>query len=1097
MRDTFGLELPIKTVFDARTLEALAAQIDLALLEGPHAPRMPAIEAAPKEGAAPLSFSQERMWLIQSLDPASTAYNIVVALRIGGELDIAALSGALRILHERHAILRSTIRLVDDRPQQEIGPASEAPLAIVDLRDRGGDEAIAEAVRIAEADAKTPFDLAQGPVMRSQLFRTGEQRSLLSLVLHHVAGDQWSIGVLGRELAVLYNAAVGGSQGELPKLPVSYRDYALWQRSRLLGPEFERQLAFWRQKLDDLPPAELPTDRPRPRLPTLKGGFCQIDIPPALIGVLEQLGRSAGTTLFMTMLTAFATLLHRITGQEDIPIGIPVANRTQSVTEGLVGTFVNTLVLRTDLSGNPTFGQALQRVRATALEAFANQDVPFDWLVQALGQRRDTTRAPLVQIMFNVANAPMHGIEFDGLDWEPVIVDRGGAQFELSMAVDPIITRQLSVEYNTDLFDRPTIERLIGRYLTILEAAAAAPATALAALPLLPDDERRLLRAWNATDAPYPRDQIFVSLFEDQAARDPDAAAVSFEGGAWSYSELNVRANAVAHQLRALGVGAGVLVALCVPRSPALLAALLGVQKSGGAYVPLDPDYPSQRLEYMLVDSGAKVLITAGHATDGMQLPECVETLDLGVLVEAGSPDNPTRATEPKDTAYVIYTSGSTGRPKGVAVPHGALLNFLCSMQDIPGLTAEDVLAAVTTVSFDIAALELYLPLMVGARIELVPRATAADGPALAQLLVASGASVLQATPSTWRMLIEAGWSGRSGFRALSGGEPLPRDLADAVLTRVDKLWNLYGPTETTVWSTLDLLERNGAAISIGRPIANTQVHILDRAGEPTPIGVAGEICIGGAGVAAGYLGRPGLTAERFIPDSLSERPGARLYRTGDLGRWGTDGKLQHLGRLDQQVKIRGFRIELGEIETLLRGHQAVREAVVAAREAQPGDQRLVAYLAYHDGEDLTASEVRRYLRRQLPDFMIPSIVMAVESLPLTPNGKMDRNALPDPFRTALRAAVDMSPPAPGPEQLIAEIWRSVLAVERVSADDNFFELGGHSLLSLRVAQAVEQRTGYRMDPRTLFFHTLRQVAASLPPEAAPVDLPRSRARGR
>ena len=491
------------------------------------------------------------------------------------------------------------------------------------------------------------------------------------------------------------------------------------------------------------------------------------------------------------------------------------------------------------------------------------------------------------------------------------------------------------------------------------------------------------------------------------------------------------------------------------------------------------------------------MLVTAGAATERLEIPDGVETLDLDALTDVGSADNPPCAAGPQDTAYVIYTSGSTGKPKGVAVPHGALLNFLCSMQETPGLTAEDVLAAVTTVSFDIAALELYLPLMVGARIELVSRATAADGPALAQLLIASGASVLQATPATWRMLLEAGWSGRPGFRALSGGEPLPRDLADAVLARADKLWNLYGPTETTIWSTLDLVERDGAAVSIGRPIANTQVHILDQAGEPSPIGVAGEICIGGAGVATGYLGRPGLTAERFIPDSLSEQPGARLYRTGDLGCWGADGKLRHLGRLDHQVKIRGFRIELGEIETLLRGHDAVREAVVVAREAQPGDQRLVAYLVYRDGEDLTPSDVRRYLREQLPDFMIPSIVMAMESLPLTPNGKADRGALPDPFRTATRAAVAYNPPAAGAEQMIAEIWRSVLAIEHVSADDNFFELGGHSLLTLRVAQAVEQRTGCRMDPRTLFFHTLRQVAALVPLPMDRADRPLALTHGR
>ncbi len=1097
VRDSFGLELPLKTVFDARTLEALANQIDLALLGRRHAPRMPTIESTLHQGPAPLSYSQERMWLIQSLDPASTAYNIAVALGISGQLDTAALSGALGVLLERHPILRSTIRLVGHRPQQEIGPAPDAPLTIVDLRNLEDHEAQAEAMRLAEVDARTPFDLTQGPVIRSHLFRTGEQSSLLSLVLHHVAGDQWSVGVLGRELAVLYNAGLAGRQVKLPTLPVNYRDYALWQRSGLPGPEFERQLVYWRQKLSDLPFAELPTDRPRPRLPSLKGEFCQIAIPAALIETLEQLGRGSGATLFMTMLTAFATLLHRTTGQEDIPIGVPVANRSQSVIEGLVGTFVNTLVLRIDVSGNPSFGQALQRVRATALEGFSHQDVPFDWLVQALGQRRDTSRAPLAQIMFNVTNAPMHGIALDALDWKPLLLDRGGAQFELSLTVDPIVTRLLFVEYNTDLFDRPTIERLISQYFTILEAATATPATRLAALPLLPAGERSLLQDWNSTDASYPQDRVFAGVFEDQAARSPDAIAVSFEGATLSYAELNARANVVAHHLRALGVGPGVLVALCVPRSPALLAALLGIQKSGGAYVPLDPDYPKQRLEYMLVDSGAKVLVTASHAITSLEIPESVDTLDLDALTEVGSAHNPTSAAGPRDTAYVIYTSGSTGRPKGVAVSHGSLLNFLYSMQDTPGLTSEDVLAAVTTVSFDIAALELYLPLMTGARIELVSRIVAADGPALARLLVASGASVLQATPSSWRMLLEAGWSGRPGFRALSGGEPLPRDLADALLGRVETLWNLYGPTETTIWSTLDRVERGVATMSIGRPIANTQVHILDRAGEATPIGIAGEICIGGAGVATGYLGQPGLTAERFIPDSLSQQPGGRLYRTGDLGCWGADGKLRHLGRLDHQVKIRGFRIELGEIETLLRGHEAVREAVVVAREAQPGDQRLIAYLVYRDGEDLTPGDVRRYLREQLPDFMIPSIVVALESLPLTPNGKVDRSALPEPFRTAPRAAVGYNAPAPGAEQMIAEIWQSVLSVERVSAEDNFFELGGHSLLSLRVAQAVEQRTGYSMDPRTLFFHTLRQVAALLPPRAAHADRPPSRARGR
>jgi amino acid adenylation domain-containing protein len=642
------------------------------------------------------------------------------------------------------------------------------------------------------------------------------------------------------------------------------------------------------------------------------------------------------------------------------------------------------------------------------------------------------------------------------------------------------------IEYNTDLFDAATIERLAGQYFTILDAAAAAPATRLSALPMLPEAQRALLRRWNATAADWPRQATFPRLFQDQAARSPDAVAISFDGGTLRYGELDAQANAVARALRGLAVGPGVIVALCATRSPLLLVALLGIQKAGGAYLPLDPDYPAERLEFMLADSGARVLATAGDAAAAVHVPHTVAVLDLAAAAASnGAPAGPPPCgAAPADTAYVIYTSGSTGRPKGVAVPHAALLNFLWSMRARPGLAAADTLAAVTTISFDIAGLELYLPLLVGARIELVPAAAAADGAALARVLAASGATVMQATPATWRMLLDAGWAGAPGLRALCGGEALPRDLADALLTRVSELWNLYGPTETTIWSTLGRIMPGAAPIFIGRPIANTEVHVLDPAGAPVPIGVAGEIVIGGAGVADGYLGRPALTAERFVPDALSGRPGARLYRTGDLGRWNADGTIQHLGRLDHQVKIRGFRIELGEIEAVLRAHPAVHHAVLAARAAQDGDQRLVAYIVYRDGEALTASDTRRHLRGRLPEFMIPSIVMALESLPLTPNGKLDRAALPDPFRTEAAAARGHVPPAPGLEQTMAAIWCALLSIEQVSANDNFFELGGHSLLSLRVARLVERRTRRRMDPRTLFFHTLREVVAMLGQDA-------------
>jgi amino acid adenylation domain-containing protein len=507
---------------------------------------------------------------------------------------------------------------------------------------------------------------------------------------------------------------------------------------------------------------------------------------------------------------------------------------------------------------------------------------------------------------------------------------------------------------------------------------------------------------------------------------------------------------------------------------------LLGVQKSGGAYVPLDPDFPAERLSFMLADSGATVLLTAEETAAGVDVPAGVRLVDLGAEAAAlaGMSDaNGETGAGPRDPAYVIYTSGSTGRPKGVVVSHGALANFLEAMQREPGLTEADVLAAVTTISFDIAGLELYLPLMVGARIALLSRETAADGPALAAQLEACGATVLQATPATWRLLLEAGWAGSPTLRALCGGEALTRDLADALLARTQEVWNLYGPTETTVWSTVERVEGDGGPITIGRPIANTQVYVLDRQGEPVPIGVPGELWIGGAGVALGYHGRPELTAERFVPDRVGRVAGGRLYRTGDLGRWRADGRLEHLGRLDTQVKIRGFRIELGEIETALSAHPAIRDAVVVAREAGPGDLRLIAYVVYQPGEDLTVSDVRRHLRRKLPDYMIPSVVVALEAIPLTPNRKVDRAALPDPYEHGTRGAASHEPPAPGMEQLLADIWREVLHVDRVGADDNFFELGGHSLLSLRAAAAVEKRTGWRMDPRMLFFQSLRQIA--------------------
>jgi amino acid adenylation domain-containing protein len=1090
IREEFNLELPLALLFQARTLQALAGEIDLALQQRLHAPRTPSIAANAGAGPAPLSYSQGRMWLIQSLEPTTTAYNIPVALRLRGPLDAAALSRAFDILYERHEMLRCVVRLENGHPSQVIAPWASGALAIEDLRDHGND-ALAEARRRCVAEASTPFDLAHGPVIRARLYRAGTNDHVLMMVIHHIAADQWSLGILGRELSALYSVCTQRSSLQLEPLPISYRDYARWQHSAPLQAEQEELLSYWRTTLAHLPPLELPTDRPRGRLASLAGAIHQIEIPQAVLARAEQLAATTGGTLFMTMLAAFATLLHRISGQDDIAIGVPVANRPQRATENLVGTFVNTLALRIDLAGNPTFLELLQRVRRIALEAFAHQNLSFDRLVQEFGRRHDATRAPLVQVMFNVTNAPMHGIELDGIAWEPLLLDRAGAQFEIGISIDTDVSKQFFIEYNTDLFYSSTIRRLVGQYFTVLAGATAAPHTRIRHLEILPAEEFAMLNAWNDTTVRHDESVVFSRLLERQAARAPAAPAISFNGTTLTYGQLNARANAIAHRLHQLGAGPGTLVGICIHRSPALLAALLGVQKSGAGYVPLDPDFPAERKRFMLSDSGARIVVTAGNAADDIAGRHQAAVLDLDSssdFPEDLPEENPSRAAAADDIAYVIYTSGSTGRPKGVAVPHAALMNFLRAMQEKPGLLATDVLAAVTTISFDIAALELYLPLMAGARIELVSRQTASNGRSLARVLAASQSTVLQATPATWRMLLDAGWQGQKRLRALCGGEPLPRDLAEALLGRVAELWNLYGPTETTVWSTVARVPRGAEAISIGRPIRNTQIHILDQFGAPVPIGTAGEICIGGNGVAAGYHLRAALTAERFVPDPFSNVPGARMYRTGDLGRFGSDGNLYHLGRIDSQVKIRGFRIEPAEIEAVLRHHEAVQDAVVLAMQAAAGDQRLVAYIVYRNGEDLTATDVRKYLRAKLPEFMIPSIFVALDSLPLSPNGKIDRAALPDPFKTARRTLSRRDPPAPGMETMMAEIWQSILSVQQIDAQDNFFEIGGHSLASLRVAQQVENRTGYRMDPRALFFNSLRQVAALVGAGAGTAD---------
>jgi amino acid adenylation domain-containing protein len=1052
---------------DALKAAIAAHKPELLALVAARAPlgRAPFPAAAPGE-PRPLSYFQERLWLLNRLEPASTDHNLVARWPSPGPADAERLAAAIRAVVRRHEILRSRVRDEAGVPAVEVLAPDAVPIDLRDLRELTEAEQAAALDAAEDGAAHAPFDLTATPPARFTVLRVAGGRAVVLAAIHHVAADAWSFGLLARELAAAYAREVDAAP------PLQYADYAAWQRRTQDARALAAGLDWWKRRLAGIPPlSTLPADA---GLEPRRGGASRpFRIGRELAQAIRALAREEGATVYIALLAACAAVLRWHTGQDDLVLGSPMGERERPDLERVVGPFVNLLVLRLDLAGDPTFAELLGRARDAVLEAHGHREVPFEKILEHLRPARSRDHGPIFQVAVVQHNAP--GEDAGG-------ITSGGALHDLTLYSHEAGGELVgSLEYRTDLYAPETVDRFAARVQAVLAAAVADRRRPVAEVPLLTAAERdQVLEAFNATarDAdPAP----FAVQLARQAAATPGACAVSFEGATLTYRELDRRANQVARHLRALGVGRGAVVGICMARTLELPIALVGVQRAGGAYLPLDPDFPPDRLSYMLADAGARALVAAGPLPPGLEVPAGVAVVDLAAArpaIDAQPAEPPEGGAGPDDLAYVIYTSGSTGRPKGVRIAHRALSNFLASMREEPGLGPSDVLVAVTTLSFDIAALELYVPLTVGARVELLSKATATDGAELVRALEAAGATVLQGTPATWRLLVEAGWRGPPGFRALCGGEALPRELAEALLDRTDELWNLYGPTETTVWSTAERVRPGPGPILIGRPIANTRVYVLDRHRNPLPPGVAGELWIGGAGVAQGYHARPELTAERFVPDPFDARPGARMYRTGDLGRWTGDGRLEHLGRADHQVKVRGFRIELGEVESVLATHAAVRQAVVVAREAAPGDVRLVAYVAFQPGDDLTVSEVRRHLRRQLPDYMVPSLVVTLDAVPLTPNGKVDRAALPDPFAGGSRAGAERVPPAPGVEQAIADVWREILQVEAVSADDNFFELGGHSLLSLRVVAALERRLGWRMDPRALFFQTLRQVAA-------------------
>jgi amino acid adenylation domain-containing protein len=1069
----------------------------------------PAAQAgeAPLPAEVPLTESQTEIMLSARMGAeASCAFNESFTLQMRGRLNPAALQKALEQILDRYDALRSTF----DPGRNCLRVAGRAPLAmpLVDLASLSPDERPAALEQLIREEACQPFDLLSGPVVRVKLVKVEPDLHTLLFTSHHIVCDGWSTNVLLGELGPLYDAHCNGTACTLPA-PTPFRGYALDQARWKQAPERAAVESWWLgQFATPVSPLELPTDRPRGSVKSFLGGTVRKTIGAAGYQRIKRFGAQHGCTLFATLLAGFKALLYRLTGQCDIVVGIPAAGQSLLEAESLVGHCVNFLPLRTSLENDPSAADLLRQVRGTLLDAYDHQNYTYGSLVQKLGLRRDPSRLPLVEVQFNLERVG-GGLSFPGLETQVDPCPKSFVNFDLFLNVvesdDGLL---LDCDYNRDLFDPATIERWLDHLETLLEGQAANPQQRLSALPLLGEKERRhLFVDWNNTRVDYPREKGIHHLIGEQAARTPQSIAAVCEGQTLTYAQLDQAANRLANYLRKCGAGGGERVAVCLDRSLEMLIGVLGVLKSGAAYVPLDPDFPPERITGVLEDSRPSLLLTQNDVASRLPLHSTqVAVLDsIWPEVRRLSDQAPAAGTTSADLAYVIYTSGSTGKPKGVQISHRAAVNLLCSMAQGPGLTSQDTLLAVTTLAFDIAVLELYLPLCVGGRVVIATREAVSDGNRLLALLRETGTTVMQATPATWRLLIEAGWNERTNLKILCGGEALPRDLADALLARSPSVWNMYGPTETTVWSAASVVPPGIGPVTIGGPIANTQFYVLDNKGQPVPVGVAGELHIGGDGIAEGYWNRPELTAEKFIPDPFRGDGSSRLYKTGDLVRYRPDATLEFLGRLDTQVKVRGFRIETAEVEHALKQYPGLRECVVVAREDAPGDKRLVAYVAAAAPAP-AAGDLRRFLSAKLPSYMVPSLFVAVEALPRTPNGKIDRRALPAPGAGRTEHTQERVPPRNPLEQTLADIVAEVLNVTGLGVHDSVFDLGADSIQVFQMVARAND-AGLNLTPRQIL--SGRSVAGirdeleraertAGPDEVAPlVAVPRDRYRMR
>jgi len=1093
INDSFRTAIPLRRLFETPTISELAAAIDLTRATESNREIIPPIVPVTRDDKIPLSFSQQRLWFLDRLTPQSAAYNVPAAFRLAGELKLHVLEQSLNEIVRRHEVLRTVFETVSGEPNQKISLLANCPLTYIDLSDRPEKEREACLREIVAEEAETPFDLSCGPLIRAKVLRIASQDHALLLNMHHIVSDGWSMGLLFHELSAHYEAFCLGNPSPLPELPIQYADYSVWQQNWLQNEkEVGKHLSYWREQLDGVSTLQLPIDYPRPTIQTYQGTSRSLDLSNKLTQALKDLSQQEGVTLYMTLLAAFQILLFRYSGQSDIAVGSPIAGRTRQETERLIGFFVNTLVLRTEFSNDPIFTELLQRVRGTTLEAYSRQDLPFEKLVEELHPDRNLSNSPLFQVMFILQNNVEAVLNLKELTVTPIRVTTRSAKFDLTLTMSEKSGKLAgSINYSTDLFDAATIERMASHFKILLQGIVADRNRRVSNLPILTDLEKhQLLVEFNNTEAEFPKDKCIHQLFEEQVEKTPDEIALVCEERQFTYRELNTRANQLAHYLQRLGVDPESRVGVCMERSLNLIVGLLGVLKAGGAYVPLDPTYPRDRLLFMLRDSEASVVITQNSLQDqvpGYDRPKIVLDGADARIIDQQPTTNIARSEHSSGLGYVIYTSGSTGQPKGVLGLHSGAVNRFAWMWNVLPFEAGEICCQKTSISFVDSIWEIFGPLLKGVPIVIIADDVATDAKLLVEAVRRYRVTRLVVVPSLLRAIFEScrdlaeKWSELK--ICISSGEALPKDLVSSFATKLPsaRLLNLYGSSEVSADVSFWEMDRKLAPpdfVPIGRPISNTKFYVLDARNHLVPVGIWGELHVGGAGLARGYLNRTELTSERFVGDSLSGAEGTFLFKTGDLVRYRPDGNLEFLGRIDQQVKVRGFRIEPGEVGEVLNRHPEVRECVVTAVIDNHAETRLVAYVVTRTEAQIPPEELRRFLSEKLPQYMIPSSFVFLSSLPLTPNGKLNRKALPAPDWLGRTLGRTFVAPRTSAEQRLAKIWAEILNVEQIGIDDNFFDIGGHSLLAAKLFARLDEDFGISLPLSVLFSSpTLRTLA--------------------